>query len=46
MKTFFVIVLCLAACAFAIYEIISLVKDIKKRKVKKDSKTDKEVTKK
>lgn len=46
MKTFFVIVLCLAACFFAIYEIIGLVKDIKKRKAKKSSKTDKEVPKK
>ena len=46
MKTFFVVVLCLAACAFAIYEIIGLVKDIKKRKAKKGSKIDKEATKK
>lgn len=46
MKTFFVAVVCLAACAFAIYEIIGLIRDIKKRKAKKDSKSDKEVPKK
>lgn len=46
MKTFFVAVICLAACAFAIYEIIGLIKDIKKRKAKKDTKPDKEVPKK
>ncbi len=46
MKTFFVAVVCLAACAFAFYEIIGLIKDIKKRKAKKDSKSDKEVPKK
>jgi len=29
MKTFFVAVICLAACAFAVYEIIGLIRDIK-----------------
>ena len=46
MKTFFVAVVCLAACAFAIYEIIGLIRDIKKRKAKKDSKSDEEKLKK
>lgn len=35
MKTVIVAIICLAACAFAVYEIIGLVKDIKNRKKKK-----------
>lgn len=43
MKTVFVVVICIAAAAFALYEIIGLVRDIKKRKNKSK---EKEVTKK
>lgn len=43
MKTVVVAIICLAACAFAVYEIIGLVRDIKKRKNKSK---EKEVTKK
>lgn len=38
MRTVFVVALCIAACAFAIYEIIGLVRDIKKRKNKSKEK--------
>lgn len=41
MKTVIVAIICLAACAFAIYEIIGLVRDIKKRKNKSKEKEDK-----
>ncbi len=41
MKTVIVAIVCLAACAFAIYEIIGLVRDIKKRKNKSKEKEDK-----
>lgn len=43
MKTIIIAIICLAACAFAVYEIIGLVRDIKKRKNKSK---EKEVTKK
>lgn len=43
MKTVIVAIICLAACAFAVYEIIGLVRDIKKRKNKSK---EQEVTKK
>lgn len=38
MKTFIIAIICLAACAFALYEIIGLVRDIKKRKNKSKEK--------
>lgn len=41
MKTVIIAIICLAACAFAIYEIIGLVRDIKKRKNKSKEKEDK-----
>lgn len=44
MKNIIVAIICLAACAFAVYEVIGLVKDIKNRKKKKEN--SKEVTKK
>lgn len=37
MKTVIVAIICLAACAFAVYEAIGFIKDIKNRKKKKDS---------
>lgn len=36
MKTVIVAIICLAACAFAIYEAIAFIKDIKNRKKKKE----------
>ena len=36
MKTFIVAIICLAACAFAVYEAIGFIKDIKNRKKKKE----------
>lgn len=36
MKTVIVAIICLAACAFAVYELIGFIKDIKNRKKKKD----------
>lgn len=41
MKTAIVVIICLAACAFLIYEIVGLVRDIKKRKNKSKEKEDK-----
>ena len=41
MKTFIIAIICLAACAFAFYEIVGLVRDIKKRKNKSKEKEDK-----
>lgn len=41
MKTVIVVIICLAACAFLIYEIVGLVRDIKKRKNKSKEKEDK-----
>lgn len=37
MKTFIIAIICLAACAFAVYEIVGLIKDIKNRKKKKEN---------
>lgn len=37
MKTVVVAIICLAACAFAVYEIIGFVKDMKNRKKKKEN---------
>lgn len=42
MKTAIVIIICLAACAFAVYEVIGLVKDIKNRKKKKENSKEKQ----
>lgn len=41
MKNIIIAIICLAACAFAIYEIVGLVRDIKKRKNKSKEKEDK-----
>lgn len=41
MKTVIVAIICLALCAFVIYEIVGLVRDIKKRKNKSKEKEDK-----
>ena len=40
MKTFIIAIICLAACAFAIYEIVGLIRDIKSRKNKSKKKGD------
>lgn len=37
MKTVIVVIICLAACAFAVYEVLGLVKAIKNRKKKNAS---------
>lgn len=42
MKTFVVAIICLAACAFAIYEVIGFIKDIKNRKKKKGNPQEKQ----
>lgn len=42
MKTVIVAIICLAACAFAVYEIIGFIKDIKSRKKKKDDPEEKQ----
>ena len=42
MKTVIVAIICLAACAFAIYEAIGFIKDIKKRKKKKENPQEKQ----
>jgi hypothetical protein len=42
MKTVVVVIICFAACAFAVYEIIGLVKDIKNRKKKKENSKEKQ----
>lgn len=36
MKTVIVAIICFAACAFAVYELIGFIKDIKNRKKKKE----------
>ena len=36
MKTVIVAIICLAACAFAVYEAIGFIKEIKNRKKKKE----------
>lgn len=41
MKTVIVAIICLAVCALMIYEIVGLVRDIKKRKNKSKEKEDK-----
>lgn len=41
MRTVFVVVICIAAAMFAGYEIVGLVRDIKKRKNKSKEKEDK-----
>lgn len=42
MKTVIVAIICLAACAFAVYEAIGLIKDIKNRKKKKEDPKEKQ----
>ena len=42
MKTVIVVIICLAACAFAIYEAIAFIKDIKNRKKKKEDPKEKQ----
>lgn len=42
MKTAIVAIICLSACAFAIYEVIGLIKDIKNRKKKKEDPKEKQ----
>ena len=42
MKTVVVAIICLAACAFAVYEAIGFIKDIKKRKKKKEDPNEKQ----
>lgn len=37
MKTVIIAIICLAACAFAVYEAIGFIKDIKNRKKKKEN---------
>ena len=41
MKTVIVAIICLAACAFAVYEAIGFIKDIKNRKKKKENPAEK-----
>lgn len=42
MKTVIVAIICLAACAFAVYEAIGFIKDIRNRKKKKEDPEDKQ----
>lgn len=42
MKTVIVAIICLAACAFAIYEAIRFIQDIKNRKKKKEDPKEKQ----
>lgn len=42
MKTVIIAIICLAACAFAVYEAIGFIKDIKKRKKKKEDPKEKQ----
>lgn len=42
MKTVIIAIICLAACAFAVYEAIGFIKDIKKRKKKKEDPEEKQ----
>lgn len=42
MKTVIIAIICLAACAFAVYEAIGFIKDIKKRKKKKENPKEKQ----
>lgn len=42
MKTVIVAIICLVACAFAVYEAIGLIKDIKNRKKKKENPQEKQ----
>lgn len=42
MKTVIIAVICLGACAFALYEVIGFIKDIKKRKKKKENPNEKQ----
>lgn len=42
MKTVIVAIICLAACAFAVYEAIGFIKDIKNRKKKKENPQEKQ----
>lgn len=41
MRVVILTIICLAACIFAVYEIVGLVRDIKKRKNKSKEKEDK-----
>lgn len=42
MKTVIVAIICLSACAFAVYELIGFIKDIKNRKKKKENPQEKQ----
>lgn len=42
MKTVIVVIICLATCAFAVYEVIGFVKDLKNRKKKKENSKEKQ----
>lgn len=42
MKIVIVAIICLAACAFAVYEAIGFIKDIKNRKKKKENPREKQ----
>ena len=42
MKTVIIVIIWLAACAFAVYEAIAFIKDIKNRKKKKENPKEKQ----
>lgn len=42
MKTVLIVIVCLAACAFAVYEVIGFIKDIKNSKKKNDDPEEKQ----
>lgn len=42
MKTVIIAIVCLAACAFAVYEVIGFIKDLKNHKKKKEDPKEKQ----